>query len=379
MDSDSSSAPLAALQDELANKDELITAQAKQIEGLQLLVSRYQSELAALKTSDTDIDDHIYENQRWYPPGRWSTELLPTERPSWSNEAGTEERDFDSVKLPDETWQWVGQWIIQQTTNENGESDADSEGWVYGIILNKTIHNEKKWNSTVRRRKWARRRLKVTSTELSDPKTDIQSTVLIATLEQEVMRLMSENKRLNASAESSQEEAERAETGVNEPSNLAKAKANAAAGAESAAANIKAGAGVVGTKISSVRETIQSSGAGEGIRDKLGGASQKLNAFGSFLSSKSKSLSNKVNERVAEYKAKQAEERASSEGQQQPGNQSSSGGGESSSSSSIISQDSSKSSKAAATVDSAKGQALTKKDLKPLLDLGVDEKDLDEL
>jgi hypothetical protein len=363
---------------ELAERDEQIATQANQIEGLQTLVAKYQSELASLRTSGTDVDDYVYENQRWYPPGRWSTELLPTERPSWSNEEGTEERDFNSVKLPDETWQWVGQWIIQQTTNGAGESDADPDGWMYGLTLNATNKPDKKWNSTVRRRKWARRRVKVTSTEegaTPEANTQIQSTVLIATLEQEVMRLMSENRRLSADAEQAQAETD-PDTGVSETSNmqtgLAKAKANASAGAETAAANIQAGAGIVGAKISSVRETMA-----PGISSAKAGASQKLSAFGAFMSDKGTRFSAKVNERVTAYqKGKQGAEGAEDSAKQQQSSTedggSSSGGGGGSSGRTL----SSSSSNAGASETSPNAQD---NKVKALLDLGVDEEDLDEL
>lgn len=46
-----------------------------------------------------------YENERWYPAGGWSQNLLPTDRPRFSSEDGLIDRDIQNVRLPSMAWQ----------------------------------------------------------------------------------------------------------------------------------------------------------------------------------------------------------------------------------------------------------------------------------
>lgn len=51
------------------------------------------------------ICEASFENERWYPPGGWSQTLLPTDRPRFSTEDGTGDRDIQRIRLPSMAWQ----------------------------------------------------------------------------------------------------------------------------------------------------------------------------------------------------------------------------------------------------------------------------------
>jgi len=45
--------------------------------------------------------------------------LLPTDRPPFSNEEGTEERSKKDIKLPSDSWQWENDWQIETSFEEH--------------------------------------------------------------------------------------------------------------------------------------------------------------------------------------------------------------------------------------------------------------------
>jgi len=50
--------------------------------------------------------------------------LLPTDRPKFSNEEGTEERN-PKMKLPCESWGWEGDWQIENTFENELVADVN--------------------------------------------------------------------------------------------------------------------------------------------------------------------------------------------------------------------------------------------------------------
>lgn len=53
--------------------------------------------------------------QRWNPVNGFCDQMLPTDRPHFSDETGLINREKSSVKLPSESWQWEGDWTIENT------------------------------------------------------------------------------------------------------------------------------------------------------------------------------------------------------------------------------------------------------------------------
>ena len=60
-----------------------------------------------------------YENERWSPIVGFSSNLLPTDRPHFSNESGSQSLPKDSFYLPSPNWNWEGHWTI--VTYLNGQ------------------------------------------------------------------------------------------------------------------------------------------------------------------------------------------------------------------------------------------------------------------
>jgi len=95
----------------------------------------------------------VYENQRWWPGKSWRQELLPGERPSWSDDLGLVTLCKEDVKLPKGHWEWESDWKYVVT------SKTDEEGWEYASRFKKFEKNDGKNGllKSVRRRKWVRR------------------------------------------------------------------------------------------------------------------------------------------------------------------------------------------------------------------------------
>lgn len=85
-----------------------------------------------------------WENQRWWLTG-FSSKLLPTDRPAFSNFEGTKATPKDSFKLPSNNWSWK-------------DEDWTVEDWQYApdFSLNKQFTPEKTMLSLVRKRRHTR-------------------------------------------------------------------------------------------------------------------------------------------------------------------------------------------------------------------------------
>src|SRR6266487_4091110 len=51
-----------------------------------------------------------YENHRWNPVTNFTAILLPTDRPPFSSEDGTDSQPKESFKMPSRSWQWESDW-----------------------------------------------------------------------------------------------------------------------------------------------------------------------------------------------------------------------------------------------------------------------------
>ena len=85
-----------------------------------------------------------WENQRWWPATGFSSKLLPTDRPGFSNFEGTKATPKDSFKLPSNNWKWKDEdWVI--------------EDWLYAPDFSlKQFTPEKTMLSLVRKRRHTR-------------------------------------------------------------------------------------------------------------------------------------------------------------------------------------------------------------------------------
>ena len=94
-----------------------------------------------------------FENQRWWPGKGWRAELLPGERPSWSDDLGQVSLKKEYFKIPGANWQWEKEWNIVMS------SKTDDEGWEYASRFKKFEDPERKKSliHSVRRRKWVRK------------------------------------------------------------------------------------------------------------------------------------------------------------------------------------------------------------------------------
>ena len=137
-------------------------------------VSSYpQSASSAFISPLDDVDGDIptlvecYENQRYYPVVGWSSRLLPTDRPSWSNDEGTQAKQFTDFKCPP-GWSWVSDWRIDKGSGSgsDGNGDKDGEGWSYQVEFAREWKGEavRGTRNLVRRRRWVRKRQANTKT-----------------------------------------------------------------------------------------------------------------------------------------------------------------------------------------------------------------------
>lgn len=102
-----------------------------------------------------------FENQRYYPVIGWSSKLLPTDRPAWSDDEGKAiTKDKLDTQLP-AGWRWLGDWSVS-VHDRDDKSACDIDGWSYGVDFPQAeFHDSKHLNDFVRKRKWARKRANV--------------------------------------------------------------------------------------------------------------------------------------------------------------------------------------------------------------------------
>uniref|UniRef100_H3D323 Tectonin beta-propeller repeat-containing protein 1 n=1 Tax=Tetraodon nigroviridis TaxID=99883 RepID=H3D323_TETNG len=106
--------------------------------------------------SETSIRyrEETYENQRWNPVDGFTDALLPTDRWPWSDVTGLNPQPLHSFELPARSWEWEGDWYVDQCC---GGEPSEGGGWEYAVDFPANFSPEKKWNSCVRRR-WIRYR-----------------------------------------------------------------------------------------------------------------------------------------------------------------------------------------------------------------------------
>ncbi|XP_029692376.1 tectonin beta-propeller repeat-containing protein 1 isoform X1 [Takifugu rubripes] len=107
--------------------------------------------------SETSIRyrEEAYENQRWNPVDGFTDVLLPTDRWPWSDVTGLNPQPLHSFELPSRSWDWEGDWYVDQCC---GGEPSQGGGWEYAVDFPANFSPDKKWNSCVRRRRWIRYR-----------------------------------------------------------------------------------------------------------------------------------------------------------------------------------------------------------------------------
>eukprot|EP00111_Clytia_hemisphaerica_P015840 TCONS_00046790-protein len=97
--------------------------------------------------------EHCYENQRWYVGLGFSEKsLISTDRPHWSSKDGKTELKRENFRLPNDRWQWEGDWYLDKTIQ------CDTNGWEYALDFPREYYGYKAKTSFVRRRRWIRKR-----------------------------------------------------------------------------------------------------------------------------------------------------------------------------------------------------------------------------
>ncbi|CEO99827.1 hypothetical protein PBRA_007561 [Plasmodiophora brassicae] len=104
---------------------------------------------------------HTYENQRFWLGRGWLSQMLPTDRPTWSDADGNEElpRDHPAFDLPsDRHWVWEGPWKIDkgQLRPPDLGPCVDANGWEYAHDFPRQYTHKRRWTDNVRRRRWYR-------------------------------------------------------------------------------------------------------------------------------------------------------------------------------------------------------------------------------
>uniref|UniRef100_A0A8C9ZYR3 Tectonin beta-propeller repeat-containing protein 1 n=1 Tax=Sander lucioperca TaxID=283035 RepID=A0A8C9ZYR3_SANLU len=99
--------------------------------------------------------EETYENQRWNPVDSFTDTLLPTDRWPWSDVTGMNPQPLHSFELPSRSWDWEGDWYVDQNC---GGEPSQTGGWEYAVDFPANFSPDKKWNSCVRRRRWIRYR-----------------------------------------------------------------------------------------------------------------------------------------------------------------------------------------------------------------------------
>ena len=91
----------------------------------------------------------IFENERWWMIVGWAKNLVLNEAPLWSDVSMKRYVDKSTVLLPNDNYDWDGNWNIDLSTS------SDNQGWEYASDF-KSVFGPSSFGKYVRRRKWIR-------------------------------------------------------------------------------------------------------------------------------------------------------------------------------------------------------------------------------
>ena len=113
---------------------------------------------AAVNAIGAEVTEEVWENQRYYLYFKWSSNLLPFDRYSWSDDSGSKELSLRAIErnIP-AGWRWItDSWQLHTTADTK-------DGWYYSTAFGPGL---KGWAPTrsnvsyvVRKRRWVRRRV----------------------------------------------------------------------------------------------------------------------------------------------------------------------------------------------------------------------------
>eukprot|EP00755_Sulcionema_specki_P021014 Sspe_Gene.12885::Locus_4420_Transcript_1_1_Confidence_1.000_Length_11390::g.12885::m.12885/K19525/VPS13A_C; vacuolar protein sorting-associated protein 13A/C len=120
------------------------------------VLQRHFDHVQADEKAETTEVVEVFENQRSYPFVGFTSKLLPTDRPAWSDRSGKHNRTKESMErdLP-EGWKWVGDWQIERG------SHTDKNGWQFAVDFPFEFHSREKPLYSVRRRRWTRTKMQL--------------------------------------------------------------------------------------------------------------------------------------------------------------------------------------------------------------------------
>lgn len=71
--------------------------------------------------------------QRWNPVDGFSERLLPSDRWQWSDVTGLQHQPLDSFRLPSSSWEWEGDWYVDE--NFEGEPTENAVSVFHTVPL----------------------------------------------------------------------------------------------------------------------------------------------------------------------------------------------------------------------------------------------------
>ena len=106
----------------------------------------------SIHTIQDQVEIEVFENQRWFPVQGFKSNLLPTDRPAWSDRSGLHAASLQAARLPGKRWEWADEWTVDCEW-----AKCDPKGWQYSLDFSMEFHPSKRITDCVRRRRWVRK------------------------------------------------------------------------------------------------------------------------------------------------------------------------------------------------------------------------------
>ena len=137
---------------------------------MKLTFQRNLTSKASMGTGEKLVTESMFENQRFFGPFLgWTSRLLPTDRPSWTDMQGKGYISLNDRTLPsndpEHQWKWKTPWRLNVT------DQTDGEGWEYAFsfpAIETSSGRMKTAQDFVRRRRWNRTRIGVPNIKQDD-------------------------------------------------------------------------------------------------------------------------------------------------------------------------------------------------------------------
>ncbi|KAI7898391.1 Peroxin/Dysferlin domain-containing protein [Cokeromyces recurvatus] len=150
----------------------LIRAKKEKSKAIEIIEHIEQEKTKEGTRSEMIFQFEVYENQRWWLGVNWTTNMMPSERGSWTDKQLKPIPPKEEFELPEPTvvsyvqhgvkktinkvWSWVdGDWWVDMTGEMSGK--VDHHGWEYGNNAWKQMSGTANMQTFTRRRCWCRR------------------------------------------------------------------------------------------------------------------------------------------------------------------------------------------------------------------------------